>query len=197
MSEREIYEGCLALMGGLVDRFEEYLKKAGIDQTAAGKPFRAEVPCAEIVRKLFLADTDSRTAAERKCEALGIREDYIIFDFSPKAGTTYNRVYEANVEYNGDKERINRYLAVEPSDMENGQSEDETISVTARFANGFECDVKCCGVQYREGESNLSWTEAVLFDKKGAEVACSEPDSRFFKTWEIEHEGDLYKVHVS
>lgn len=70
MSERAIYEGCLALMGGLVDRFEEYLKKAGIDQTAAGEPFRAE-------------------------------------------------------------------------------------------------------------------------------VACSEPDSRFFKTWEIEHEGDLYKVHVS
>lgn len=197
MSEREIYEGCLALMGGLVDRFEEYLKKAGIDQKAAEVPFRAEVPCAEIVKRLFLEDTDSRTAAEKKCLALGIREDYIIFDFSPKEGNTYNRVYEAKVEYNGDKERINRYLAVEPSDMENGQSEDETISVTARFANGFECDVKCCGVQYREGESNLSWTEAVLFDKNGAEVACSEPDSQFFKTWEIEYEGNLYKIHVS
>ena len=195
MSEREIYEGCLALMGGLVDRFEEYLKKAGIDQTAAGEPFRAEVPCAEIVRKLFLADTDSRTAAERKCEALGIREDYVAFDLS-KAGTTPVRAYEANVEYNGDKERINRYLTVEPADRESCQGEDETITVTARFENGFQCDVKCCGVQYREGESNLSWTEAVLFDKKGAEVACSEPDSRFFKTWEIEHEGDLYKVHV-
>jgi len=196
MSEREIYEGCLALMGGLVDRFEEYLKKAGIDQTAAGEPFLAEVPCAEIVRKLFLADTDSRTAAERKCEALGIREDYVAFDLS-KAGTAPVRAYEANVEYDGDKERINRYLTVEPSDRESCQGEDETITVTARFENGFQCDVKCCGVQYREGESNLSWTEAVLFDKKGAEVACSEPDSRFFKTWEIEHEGDLYKVHVS
>lgn len=195
MSEREIYEGCLALMGGLVDRFEECLKKAGIDQTAAGEPFRAEVPCAEIVRKLFLADTDSRTAAEKKCKALGIREDYVAFDFS-KAGTAPVRAYEANVEYNGDKERINRYLTVEPADRESCQGEDETITVTARFENGFQCDIKCCGVQYREGESNLSWTEAVLFDERGAEVACTEPEDTFFRTWEIAYMDNLYKICV-
>jgi hypothetical protein len=90
---------------------------------------------------------------------------------------------------------LNKYLTVEPKNKSECFGEDNTISVTANFGNGMEMDIKCCGVQYREGESNLAWTEAVLF-KNGSEVCCSEPAAEFEGDWELECDGDEYVVHV-
>ena len=91
---------------------------------------------------------------------------------------------------------IERYLHKEPKDSSACLGEDETISVTTKFDNGVEMDIKCCGVQYKEGESNTAWSEAVLF-KNGSQVACTEPSDTFDGDWELEcADGDTYIAHV-
>ena len=89
--------------------------------------------------------------------------------------------------------RINHYLHDEPADAADCLGEDVTIVYTAAFDNGLELDIKCCGVQYQEGESNTAWTEAVLF-KDGNEVAHTEPDENICGEWMCEFEGDEYVV---
>ena len=92
-------------------------------------------------------------------------------------------------------DRINRYLTIEPDSEEDCLSEDTTISYTAKFDEHYEMDVKCCGVQFREGESNLAWTEAVLF-KNGCAIAMTEPSDGFEGEWEIEADGNIYKIII-
>lgn len=90
---------------------------------------------------------------------------------------------------------INHYCEVEPADESECLGEDETISETVVFEDGAEMDIKCCGVQYQEGEINRAWTEAVLF-KNGCQVACSEPSDGYFGEWELEADGVLYVANV-
>lgn len=92
-------------------------------------------------------------------------------------------------------EKINRYLNVEPKNNEECLSEDEIFSKTATFPNGIEIDIKCCGVQYEEGESNLAWTEGILFDN-GVQVSCTDPGSTFEGEWSFEYGDDSYIVYV-
>ena len=60
--------------------------------------------------------------------------------------------------------------------------EDTTISYTAYFDNGYEVDMKICGVRYEEGSNNSAWTEAVLF-LNGAEIACTEVNDDLLGEW--------------
>lgn len=72
------------------------------------------------------------------------------------------------------------------------QSEDDTICVTAEFPNGIQMDIKCCGAQ-----DDCSWTEAVLFDKHGRQLACSDVEDRFLGKWQLEApDGTLYEAHI-
>lgn len=83
---------------------------------------------------------------------------------------------------------IQRYInATEEKDF---QGEDDTIIYTATFPNDIEMDVKCCGCN-----DENSWCEAVLF-KKGVEINCSEVEDDFFGEWELEYDGDTYRVDV-
>ena len=91
--------------------------------------------------------------------------------------------------------RINALLQSEPASESECFGEDETIVFTARFDDEYEADIKVCGVQYEEGGCNTAWTEAVLF-KNGSEVCCTEPEDTFFGTWEMEHNGQTFVVHV-
>lgn len=93
-------------------------------------------------------------------------------------------------------DKINWALNVEPDEESVCMGEDETVIKTATFSNGFQMDIKCCGVQYKEGESNLVWAEAVLFDGHGKELCFTEPAEDFFKTWELEYSGDIYCAEV-
>ena len=68
-----------------------------------------------------------------------------------------------------------------------------TLSITAIFTNGCEMDVKCCPGDETPGSA---WTEAVLFNKHGVELGCTEPCDEFFGLWEVEQEGTLYEVEV-
>ena len=94
-----------------------------------------------------------------------------------------------------DADRINRYLNVPPENESDCLGLNETITFTVDFGDGIEMDIKCCGVKFREGESNLSWTEAVLFNK-GSEVACSEPGESFLGEWVLEYGGNQYCATV-
>lgn len=90
---------------------------------------------------------------------------------------------------------INKYLYVEPESIDDCLGEDETITYTAVFPDGFEIDIKCCGVQYDEREdTNTAWTEAVLFHN-GYEC-YSEPADDFFGEWFFEYDGNEYVVNV-
>lgn len=82
-------------------------------------------------------------------------------------------------------ETINRYLSAR-SESEY-QGEDNTIIYTARFPDGKEMDIKCCGCQ-----NEASWTEAVLFNEQGYELACTEVEDEFTGPWVLNCQGVTY-----
>lgn len=93
---------------------------------------------------------------------------------------------------------IRKYMECEP------ESEDEAfidgaIIFTAPYFNGYEMDVRCCGIgDYLPGESNTAWGEAVLFDEHGYEV-CFTPDvtDDLFGDWSLDgNDGNEYIAHV-
>lgn len=92
-------------------------------------------------------------------------------------------------------EKIKKFLHIEPKNASECLGEDDTFTRTAVFENGMEMDVKCCGCQYQEGESNLAWTEAVLF-KNGWQVSFSEPEGEYLGEWSLNYNGDEYVVKV-
>ena len=92
-------------------------------------------------------------------------------------------------------EKINFLLSHTPASSKECFGEDSTITHTADFGGGVEMDIKLCGVQYREGEDNTPWTEAVLF-VNGAEACCSEPAEDYFGEWSLEYGGNTYTADV-
>ena len=93
---------------------------------------------------------------------------------------------------------INRYCEIEPDCAEDCLGEDDTITKTVVFGNGYQMDIKCCGVQFRPGESNTAWTEAILWFN-GAMVSYTEPSDGFMGDWELEDAEDehTFIVHVT
>ena len=93
--------------------------------------------------------------------------------------------------------KINYYLTHEPVDeTDEYLHEDETITQTVSFPNGVEMDIKCCGIQFKENDTNVAWTEAVLF-QNGCQVNYSEVSDEYIGRWELEdNEGKLYIVDV-
>lgn len=86
-------------------------------------------------------------------------------------------------------EQINKFLSAETEDEYQG--EDNTIIYTVRFPDGKEMDVKCCGCQ-----DESSWTEAVLFDDHGYQIAYTDVGEDFDGPWELEADGIRYIVDV-
>lgn len=93
---------------------------------------------------------------------------------------------------------IDHYLNDEPASPDDCLSEDETIIYTAHFSDGYEMDIKCCGVQFHDGpdETNTAWSEAVLFNPHGNEVANDTGDDTFLGDWTLEHNDTTYVAHV-
>lgn len=109
--------------------------------------------------------------------------------------------YRETIEIDGNwLDKINTYLTIEPSCAEECLDEDDTIIYTAKFENGMEMDIKCCGVQYNpdaveDGDTNTAWSEAVLF-RNGCEVANEYGEDSFEGEWAIEHDGDMFIADV-
>lgn len=64
--------------------------------------------------------------------------------------------------------------------------------MTAKFPDGYEMDIKCCGCQ-----DDSSWTEAVLFDAQGHELCCTDVEDEFVGEWELEYCGTRYIAIVA
>ena len=96
-------------------------------------------------------------------------------------------------------ERLNYWLT-DNSDTSDRLNEDDTFIKTAKFEDGMEMDIKCCGVQfddiYDNPASNTAWTEAVLFYDSGQEVCHTDVCDEYLGDWEIEWGGAVYRVHV-
>ena len=94
------------------------------------------------------------------------------------------------------KNFLNHILNHPPLSESDCFSEDETLSYTATFPNGYEADIQCCGVQYWEGELNLPWTQGILYDNYGREIQVSEPSDDYFGEWNFSVKKDSYIVFV-
>ena len=93
-------------------------------------------------------------------------------------------------------EEYKRLLTIEPKNHDECMGEDLTITNTIKFDDGTEMDIKICGVQYRpDHESNLPWTEAVLF-RDGCELGYTEPSDEYEGMWFIENGDNTYTVYV-
>lgn len=99
--------------------------------------------------------------------------------------------YERTIKISKEEaEQINKHLTEEPTCAEECLGEDIAIIYTAKFDNGFEMDIKCCGVQYEPyNSSNTAWTEAVLFED-GQEICCSEVSDEYLGEWILEDDND-------
>ena len=134
----------------------------------------------------------------------GVRMHQPVLDHIRAAEETLKQIWQEKVcQYSGKivcatvltiprsvMDQINDYLNADTEDAYQG--EDNTITYTAHFPDGKEMDVKCCGCR-----DESSWTEAVLFDKNGAELCCSEPADEYDGTWTLENEGVEYIVYIA
>lgn len=77
-------------------------------------------------------------------------------------------------------------------------NEDEKHTETVRFENGYEIDIKCCGVQMDEnGRNNGAWCEAVLFNERGFQESFSDVSDEFVGDWQLQDtSGNVYIVSV-
>jgi hypothetical protein len=67
---------------------------------------------------------------------------------------------------------------------------DATIKTyTAKFANGFEADIKVCN-------GDTPYIDNVLFDEQGCEVNCPEISESLLGEYHFEFEGETYQVLV-
>lgn len=93
-------------------------------------------------------------------------------------------------------EEYNYLLHHEPADESECFGEDCKFSNTVQFEDGTEMDIDLCGVQYHgENESNLPWTQAVLF-RGGVELGYTEPSDEYEGEWYFEYDGNTYTVLV-
>ena len=91
---------------------------------------------------------------------------------------------------------IEKLLSKEPKNEDECFGENDVICLTVNFNDGYEIDIKLCGVNFDpESESNLPWTEAVLFHN-GAEVTYSEPNETFFGQGYLINNNIKYIVNV-
>lgn len=74
-SEKQIYEGCVALMQGLVEEFGEWLEWQGVEVPEEER-FCLNMHPTEIVNRLFLYHTSHSggTSTRAKCHELGIED---------------------------------------------------------------------------------------------------------------------------
>ena len=71
--------------------------------------------------------------------------------------------------------------------------EDEAITYTAKYPDGFEMAVRCCGV--RDDDDYRAYTEAILY-KNGEEVARSDVSDKYEGTWTLGYDRVEYTAII-
>ena len=75
-----------------------------------------------------------------------------------------------------------------------GLKPDECIRESVYFENGVEVEIK---IVIPIDEESYTWTEAVMYDKNGKYLGCTEPGEDLFGEWHLEDpEGNEYLVKV-
>ena len=100
-------------------------------------------------------------------------------------------LYERTITIDDREAACLNYWLTDNSDTSERLNEDDTIVKTAKFEDGMEMDIKCCGTQ-----DDVAWTEAVLFYDNGEEACHTEVSDEYLGDWEIEWGGNVYRVHV-
>lgn len=100
-------------------------------------------------------------------------------------------LYERTITINEQEAECLNYWLTDNSGTSERLNEDDTFVRTAKFEDGFEMDIKCCGTQ-----DDVAWAEAVLFHENGHEACCGEVRDDYLGTWEFEWGGNVYRVHV-
>ena len=100
-------------------------------------------------------------------------------------------LYERTITIDDREAECLNYWLTDNSDTSERLNEDDTIVKTAKFEDGMEMDIKCCGTQ-----DDVAWTEAVLFYDNGQEACHTEVSDEYLGDWEIEWGGNVYRVHV-
>lgn len=110
-------------------------------------------------------------------------EYHVLVDVLPKKTVLEETIYVSKPY----AERIKKYLRGAEA-----QGDGSSLSKTAKFSDGFEMDIRCCG-----GKDD-SWTEAILYDDTGREVTVTEPCDGFTGCWELKDEdaNTVYRAHV-
>lgn len=110
-------------------------------------------------------------------------EYHVLVDVLPKKTVLEETIYVSKPY----AERIKKYLRGAEA-----QGDGSSLSKTAKFSDGFEMDIRCCG-----GKDD-SWTEAILYDDTGREVAVTEPCDGFTGCWKLKDEdaNTVYRAHV-
>jgi len=65
-------------------------------------------------------------------------------------------------------------------------------SWTVNFYMGIHADLKVCSGT----EEDTLWTEMVLFDRNGTELACTDCEETLLEDWEIEYGGTVYRIKI-
>lgn len=109
-------------------------------------------------------------------------------------------LFEQTVKIDDEDLKNLTYWLTDNSDTSERLNEDDTFVKTAKFEDGMEMDIKCCGVQlddvYNDPASNTAWTEAILSDSKGSVCRWTDASDEYLGDWEILWEGNLYRVRV-
>ena len=110
-------------------------------------------------------------------------EYHVLVNVLPEQITLEETLY---ISESSSKE-IEKYLCGEEV-----QGYGSTLSETAKFSDGYSMDIRCCG------DEDTSWTEAILYDNTGAQVAITEAYETFIGYWELDDEttGKTYRVNV-
>lgn len=133
-------------------------------------------------------------------ESRDVLIDYISNWLSDEYGychTEFGLMYKKKIAVSQDEAKVIQYaIDHNPESEEECFGEDKTITNTVCFEDGYKIDIKCCGVQYEEGGVNTAWGEAVLFNDKGCEIACTEPSDEYFGQWTLYSLEDMYIVDI-
>lgn len=110
-------------------------------------------------------------------------EYHVIIDVLPEPHVLERTLYISEKR----AKTIERYLRGEEL-----QGDGASLSETVVFPDFYCMDIRCCGTE------DDSFTEAILYDRDGKEVALTEPCDAFTGCWELEDDstGTTYRVHV-
>ncbi len=106
----------------------------------------------------------------------------------------YSKVYNADRTL---REEINHLLTHEPRSESEMFNENDHLSISVRYLDGKVVVIEVCGcVDYKENESNIPWTQGILYSKEGYELTVTEPRDEFFGEWNFVYDDNIYILNV-